>query len=50
MLHRYVWLYIRQLPQSALISQSPLRAIKEWHKFKPCLFKKQPHYLPGCDT
>ena len=49
-LHRYVWLYNQQLPQSALGSKSPLQAMKDWHKIKPELFKKQPHYLPGCDT
>lgn len=48
-LHRYVWLYNQQLPQSALGSKSPLQAMKEWHKLKPQLFKKQPYYLPGCD-
>ncbi|MDO6588622.1 hypothetical protein Q4543_24625, partial [Salipiger sp. 1_MG-2023] len=25
-------------------------AMKDWHKLKPELFKKQPYYLPGCDT
>ena len=49
-LHRYVWLYNRQLPQSALGSKSPLQAMKDWHKLKPQLFRKQPYYLPGCDT
>jgi len=24
--------------------------MKDWHKLKPKLFKKQPYYLPGCDT
>jgi len=24
--------------------------MKEWHKLKPELFKKQPYYLPGCDS
>jgi hypothetical protein len=24
--------------------------MKNWHKLKPELFKKQPYYLPGCDT
>jgi hypothetical protein len=24
--------------------------MKDWHKLKPELFKKQPYYLPGCDT
>ena len=49
-LHRYVWLYNQQLPQSALGSKAPLQAMKDWHKFKPELFRKQPYYLPGCDT
>ncbi|CUH38724.1 hypothetical protein JSE7799_01471 [Jannaschia seosinensis] len=48
-LHRYVWLYNQQLPQSALASKAPLQAMKDWHKIKPELFKKQPYYLPGCD-
>ena len=49
-LHRYAWLYNQQLPQSALASRTPLQAMKDWYKFKPELFKKQPYYLPGCDT
>ena len=49
-LHRYVWLYNQQLPQSALGSKSPLQAMKDWHKLKPQLFRKQPYYLPGCDN
>jgi hypothetical protein len=49
-LHRYVWLYNQQLPQSALGSKMPLQAMKDWHKLKPELFKKQPYYRPGCDT
>ena len=48
-LHRYVWLYNQQLPQSALGSKTPLQTMKEWHKIKPELFWKQPNYLPGCD-
>jgi hypothetical protein len=37
-LHRYVWLYNHQLPQSALGSKTPLQAMKQWHKIKPnCL-------------
>ena len=48
-LHRYVWLYNQQLPQSALGSKTPLQAMKDWHKLKPELFRKQPYYLPGCD-
>jgi len=27
-----------------------LQAMKDWHKLKPELFKKQPYYLPGCDN
>jgi len=50
MLHRYVWLYNQQIPQSALGSKSPLQAIKDWHKLMPRLFTKQPYYLQGCDT
>jgi hypothetical protein len=38
-----------QLPQSALGSKTPLQAMKQWHKIKPELFKKQPYYLTGCD-
>ena len=49
-LHRYVWLYNQQLPQSALASRTPLQAMKDWYKFKPELFKKQPYDLPGCDS
>ena len=49
-LHRYVWLYNQQLPQSALGSKTPLQAMKDWHKLKPELFRKQPYYLPGCDS
>jgi hypothetical protein len=49
-MHRYVWLYNQQLPQSALGSKSPLQAMKHWYKIKPELFKKQPYSLPGCDS
>ena len=42
--------YNQQLPQSALGSKAPLQAMKDWHKLRPELFKKQPYYLPGCDT
>jgi transposase InsO family protein len=49
-LHRFAWLYNQQLPQSALGSKTPLQAMKDWHKLKPELFKKQPYYLPGCDS
>ena len=49
-LHRYVWLCSQQLPQSALGSKSPLQAMKDWHKLKAKLFRKQPYCLPGCDS
>jgi len=49
-LHRYVALYNQQLPQSALGSKTPLHAMKDWHKLKPELFRKQPYHLPGCDN
>jgi hypothetical protein len=49
-LHRYVWLYNQQLPQSALGNRSPLQAMNDWYTIKPKLFKKQPYYLPGCDN
>jgi hypothetical protein len=49
-LRRYVRPYNQQLPQSALSSKTPLQAMKDWHKLKPDLFKKQPYYRPGCDT
>ena len=48
-LHRYVWRYNQQLPQSALASRSPLQAMKNWCKLKPELFKKRPYYLTECD-
>ena len=47
---RYVTLYNQQLPQAALASRTPLQAMKDWHKLRPELFKKQPYYLTGCDT
>jgi hypothetical protein len=49
-LHRYVWLCNQRLPQSAFGSKSLLQAMKDWHKLKPQLFRKQPYYLAGCDT
>jgi hypothetical protein len=39
-LHRYVWLYNHQLPQSVLGSKTPLQAIKHWHKLKPDLIQE----------
>jgi transposase InsO family protein len=49
-MHRYVLLYNQQLPQSVLQSRTPLQAMKDWHKLKPELFKKNPYYLTGGDT
>jgi hypothetical protein len=40
--------YNQQLPQSALGSKTPLQAIKDLHKSKLELFKKQPYYLSSC--
>jgi transposase InsO family protein len=40
-LHRYVWLYNQQLPQSALGSKTPLQAMKDRHKLKSSPFKKK---------
>jgi len=48
-LDRYVWLYNQPLPQSALGSKTPLQTMKDWHKLKPALFKRQPYHRPGCD-
>ena len=48
-LHRYAALYNQQLPQSALGSKTPLQMMREWHKLKPELFRKQPYYFTGCD-
>ncbi len=47
---RYVWLYTQPLPQSALGSKTPLQAMKGWRKPKPALVRKQPYYLPGCES
>ncbi len=47
---RYVWLYTQPLPQSALGSKTPLQALKGWRKLKLELVRKQPYYLPGCDS
>jgi hypothetical protein len=48
-LHRPVRLRARKLPQPAPGRTSPLQAMKDWHKLKPRLFRKQPYDLPGCD-
>ena len=39
-LHRHVWLYNQQLPQSALGCKTPLQTMKDWHKLKLGLFQK----------
>ena len=31
-------------------AQTQLMAMKDWHKLKPQLFRKQPYYLTGCDS
>ncbi len=46
---RYVALYNHQLPQSALKSQTPMQAMKDWHHTHPHLFYKRPYDRPGCD-
>ncbi len=47
---RYVALYNHQLPQSALKSKTPMRAMKDWYAFHPHLFIKRPYDHPGFDT
>ena len=42
-LHHCVWLYRRQLPQSALRIETLLQAIMDWHKLKSELFNKKSH-------
>lgn len=49
-LHRFVWLYNQQLPQSALASKTHLQAMMDWHKLNPSLLKKQPYSRPGFDN
>lgn len=49
MLHRYVWPCNQQLPQSALGSQTPLQAMKDWQESSPALFRKRPYYRTGWD-
>ena len=47
---RYVRLYNGQLPQSVLKGQTPIGALKDWHRQKPELFKKRPYNHAGFDT
>jgi len=49
-LMRYVALYKHQLPQSALKSKTPMRAMKDWYVSHPHLFIKPPYDHPGCDN
>jgi hypothetical protein len=49
-LMRYVALYNHQLPQSALKSKTPMRAMKDWYASHPHLFIKRPYDHPGCDN
>ena len=46
---RYVRLYNGQLPQSVLKGRTPIDALKDWHREKPELFRKQPYNHMGCD-
>ncbi len=47
---RYVRLYNGHLPQSVLKGRTPIDALKDWHREKPELFRKQPYNHTGCDT
>ncbi len=40
---RHVRLYNGQLPQSVLVGRTPIDALKDWHRRKPELFRKQPY-------
>lgn len=46
---RYAALYSHQLQQSALHSQTPMQAMKQWNQTHPELFHKRLHDRPGCD-
>lgn len=37
------------LSVTRFVQQSPLQAMKNWHKLKSDLFRKQSYYLTGCD-
>ena len=47
---RYVRLYNTQLPQSVLKGGTPIDALKNWHRRRPKLFRKQPYNHAGCDS
>ena len=49
-LHRCVWLYNQQLPQSASGNKTRLQAMKDRHKPRPVPFRKQPYNRPGGGT
>ena len=46
---RYVALYNDQLPQTVLGSQTPIQAMKKWHRAHPQLFHRRPYDRPGSD-
>jgi hypothetical protein len=35
--------------QCKVVSKAPLQAMKDWHKLRTEMFRKQPYYLAGCD-
>jgi len=47
---RYVKVYNQHIPQKALGHVSPIQSMKEWHKKRPALFKKNVYNLTGLDT
>ncbi len=47
---RYAHRYNTQLPQSALMSRTPMQAMRDWHKPHPHIFVKTPRNRPGRDT
>ena len=49
-LHRFVWLYNKQVPQKALRHETPIQALKRWQKTHPHLFEKNVRNHPGPDT
>jgi transposase InsO family protein len=49
-LERYVALYNHHLPQSALKSNTPLQAMKQWYLSNPQLFHRRPYDRPGLDN
>jgi len=46
---RYVKVYNQHIPQKALGHVSPIQSMKEWHKKRPALFKKNVYNLTGLD-